>query len=114
MTGEQRQQCLIQLVARADDRAAEVIGDALRDSHWPACDQLATALAQIGGEAAKAQLLRALRARRHHVRSAAVKALAILGGNGVREAIHLLADDPSYEVRQDVAEVLKGRSGPVA
>jgi len=114
MIAEERHQSLAQLVAQGDDRAAEVIGAALRDSHWPACAEFAEALAQIGGEAAKAQLLRALRARRHHVRSAAVKALAILGGNGVREAIHLLADDPSYEVRQDVAEVLKGRSGPVA
>ena len=106
MTAEQRRQSLAQSVARGDDRTAEVIGAALRDSHWPACDELAAALAQIGGEAARTQLLQALKARRHHVRSAAVKALATLGGDDVREAIQALANDPSYEVRQDVAEVL--------
>ncbi len=105
MTAEQRRQSLAQLVTQADERAAEAIGAALRDSHWPACDELAEALARIGGEAANAQLLRALKARRHHVRSAAVKALAILGGDDVPKALQALANDPSYEVRQDMAEV---------
>ncbi len=88
-----------------------MIGAALRDSHWPACDELAEALSRIGGEAAKAQLLRALKARRHHVLSAAVKALATLGGNDVPKVIHALANDPSYEVRQDVEEALEGLGG---
>jgi hypothetical protein len=36
-----------------------------------------------------------------------VKALAWLGGDGVMEDIAVLAYDPSYEVRQDVQEVLR-------
>lgn len=107
MTAEERQKSLSQLVEQSDDRAAEVIGGALHNSHWPACGELAEALAQIGGDSAAAQLLRALKARRHHVRSAAVKALATLGGPEVPEAIRSLAKDPSYEVRQDVAEALE-------
>ncbi len=107
MTAEERRQSLARLVAQDDDHAAEVIGAALRDSHWPACDELAAALAQTGTEAAKVQLLSALKARRHHVRSAAVKALATLGGDDVREAVLALVGDPSYEVRQDVEEALR-------
>jgi HEAT repeat protein len=106
MTAEERQKSLAQLVAQGDDRATQLIGAALRDSHWPVCDEFAGALAQIGGEAAKAQLLLALKARRHHVRSAATRVLATWGGDNVREAIQALANDPSYEVRQDVAQAL--------
>ena len=111
MTAEERQEALAQLVAQGDHRAAEVIGAALRDSHWPACVEFAAALARISGEAAKAQLLLALKARRHHVRSAAVKALATLDGDNVRDAIQALTNDPSYEVRQDVVEALLNGRG---
>jgi len=106
IAAEERQYALEQLVAQGDERAVEVIGTALWDSHWPACDAFAVALAQIGGVAARAQLARALKARRHHIRSAAVRALATLSGPGAREAIQALADDPSYVVRQDVGAAL--------
>lgn len=111
MTAEERQESLAQLVAQGDAGAAEAIGAALHDSYWPACNEFATALAHIGGEAAKSQLLQALKAPRHHVRSAAVRALATLGGPDAREAIRALTNDPSYEVRQDVAEALLNGCG---
>jgi hypothetical protein len=107
MTAEERHQALEQLVARADGRAAALIGTALWESHWPVCEDLAAALARISGDTAKLALVRALKARRHHVRSAAIRALAAIGGCDARDAIRALHDDPSYEVRQDVAEVLE-------
>jgi hypothetical protein len=49
--------------------------------------------------------MRALKGRRHHIRSAALKALAALGAEYAKQAVAVLADDPAYEVQQDVAEV---------
>ncbi len=106
-TAEERRKALDRLVVEGDDRAVGTIRAALSDSHWPLCDEFAAALVRIGGDAARMQLLQALTIRRHHVRSAAVKALAATGGTGVREAIQALVDDPSYEVRQDVTEALE-------
>jgi len=94
------------LIRQGDDAAAEIIGAALHQSNWPVCNDLADALTRVGRATAREALVRALKARRHHVRSAAMKALARLGGAGVRAVIAALANDPSYEVRQDVAEAL--------
>ena len=110
LSPDDRGEALNQLVATADENAVAVLGRALLDSHWPVCDEMADALARIGTSPAKAALLEALKARRHHIRSAAVKALATIGGEDVRKAIQALANDPSYEVRQDVAAAL-GRLG---
>jgi HEAT repeat protein len=109
LSPDDRGVALNQLVAVADDSAVAVLGQALLGSHWPVCDDLANALARIGTEPAKAALLKGLKARRHHIRSAAVKALATIGGPDARTDIQSLANDPSYEVRQDVAEALRQR-----
>jgi HEAT repeat protein len=103
----ERRRVLGELVNSGDSSAAEALTTTLLKSNWPVCDELAEALAQIGGDEAKTGLIRALKGRRHHIRSAAVKALALLGGTGVREEIARLKDDPAYEVRQDVAEALR-------
>ena len=92
------------------DTVARVLGEALLDSNWPVCSELADGLAALGTGCSRDALLKALKARRHHIRSAAVKALSRLGDPSLKEPIAELADDPSYEVRQDVAEAL-GRLG---
>jgi len=107
LSAQERGEAVNHLVAAADEDAVAVLGRALLDSHWPLCDELAEALARIGTRPAKAALLKALKARRHHIRSAAVKALATIGGPAASTAIQSLANDSSYEVRQDVAEALQ-------
>jgi HEAT repeat protein len=103
----ERSQVMATLVTQGDQQAIAALADALLKSHWPACDQLADALAQIGTDEARRGLMGALKGRRHHIRSAAVKALARVGGESVRCAVAALAEDPAYEVRQDVAEALR-------
>jgi len=95
------------LLQHGPEEAVAAMATALRDSNWPVCNELAEAIAGIGGDGARTALISALKARRHHTRSAAVRALVRLGGRDVREAIERLASDPSYEVRQDVAEALR-------
>ena len=106
-----RRSALALLVQQGDDAASAVLSGALSGSHWPVCDELADALAAISTGAARDALTGALRARRHHVRSAAIKALVRLGDRDVREAIERLIQDPSYEVRQDVKEALRQLGG---
>ena len=95
------------LLQHDPEEAVAALSAALGESHWPVCTELAEAIAAIGGDAARTALVSALKARRHHVRSAAVKALVRMAGRSVRDAIEGLACDPSYEVRQDVAEALQ-------
>jgi len=103
----ERQAALAKLVDDGDRTAVDLIGSALLESNWPVCDDLAAALAEIETAEARDTLVGTLKARRHHVRSAAIKALIRLGDASARPAIEKLADDPSYEVRQDVAEALR-------
>ena len=103
----ERRSAIASLVAEPGPGVVTLLSGALGQSNWPVCNELADALAEIGGDAAHAALAEALTARRHHVRSAAVKALVRVGGVGVRDAIERLADDPSYEVGQDVQEALR-------
>ena len=107
MPADERRAALEPLVDRADSEAVRRIRAELLDSHWPVCGELADALAQIGTEEARDALVGALKASRHHIRSAAIKALVRLGDASARPAIGKLADDPSYEVRQDVTEALR-------
>jgi HEAT repeat protein len=81
--------------------------DSLLTSHWPACDTIANSLAEIGTPNAVVGLLKGLRCRRHHVRSASLKALARFKDDAVIKAIEALRNDPAFEVRQDAAEALK-------
>ena len=103
----ERQRALAELLARGDKAAVESIAAALLASDWPVSGQLADALAEIGGAGAREALIRALKVRRHHVRSAAIKALVRLGGGNVRDHIEKIRNDPAYEVRQDVAAALR-------
>jgi len=104
---DRRRQFLRELARDASEDVMRTLGQALIQSHWPVCDEIADALAEIGGDGARDSLLAALKGRRHHVRSAAIKALARLRGAGIREAIEELRSDPSYEVRQDVSAALQ-------
>jgi len=102
----ERERALLTLTERADASAVDLIGRSLLVSSWPVCDQLAQALASIGGESATKALVQALRGRRHHIRSAAIKALMKVGGEAARDEIAKLANDPSFAVRQDAAQAL--------
>lgn len=86
------------------------IGADLLTSHWPRCNELAAELAVIGSNEAVEALIAALDARRHHTRSAAIKALVTISGiekHSIVEKIAALRNDPSYEVRQDVLTALQ-------
>lgn len=89
------------LVQDGSDGAVETLAAALFSSNWPVCDELADALARIGTEHARSALVKALKARRHHIRSAAIRALVKTGDTRVAKEIAKLGDDPSYEVRED-------------
>lgn len=106
-----RKSALDRSVRDADRAGADAVGRALAQSEWPVCDELAAALARMGTPLARAALFAALKARRHHVRSAAIRALCEIGGPCVSERIAELGNDPAYEVRQDVAEALSRLRG---
>jgi HEAT repeat protein len=90
---------------------AKPLGERLLLSHWPQCNVLAEELAKIGGHEAKAGLLKALGAKRHHIRTAAIKALVTLGDHEAVQAFEDLLDDPSYETRMQAKEAIKALTG---
>jgi HEAT repeat protein len=77
----------------------------LKKSSWPRCDQLAQALAAHGSTAADA-LEFASSSRTHHVRSAALRALATVAPDRAREVATKFLSDKAYEVRETAAETL--------
>ncbi len=79
--------------------------DALKKSHWPACDALADALARRGAAALDA-LEYALKSRTHHVRSASLRAIAKIDTDRARAVAKTLLADRAYEVRETAAQVL--------
>jgi HEAT repeat protein len=95
-----------ELVRDGGPAAVDLLGRELSASNWPLCNELADALVRIGTRAAQQALCLALKARRHHVRSAAIRGLSQMGGPEAAERIAELANDRAYEVRQNVAEAL--------
>ena len=92
----------------------ERLGDLLLRSQWPGCKEIAQAIAQRGGEQAKLALLRALRAKRHHVRTAAVEALASMGDPAVIPDLLPLLKDRAYETRTAAAKAIEALGGRAA
>ena len=71
----------------------------LMNSHWPKCNSLAQMLADHETDEARDALVVALGAKRHHVRTAVIRALVQLGDPAVIDSIRPLVNDPAYETR---------------
>ena len=83
----------------------QVEADALKKSHWPACDNLADDLARRGPAAIDA-LEHALKSRTYHVRSACLRAIARVDAARARPLAEQLLKDRAYEVRETAAQIL--------
>ncbi len=83
----------------------------LLKSHWPKCNELAECLYEIGTKEAKEALLDSLKAKRHHIRTAAIKSLAKFQDKALVEHIRPLLSDPAYETRMQAIEVIKELTG---
>jgi HEAT repeat protein len=77
----------------------------LKKAQWPKCDQLAEQIAQLPAPADTLEA--ATKSRIHHVRSAALKALAKIDRSRAIKVAERLLTDVSYEVRMD-AEAIVG------
>ena len=85
--------------------------DALLKSHWPQCNILAKELIEIGGNDAKEALIGALRAKRHHVRTAAIVNLSKFSDVSLAIPIRPYLNDPSYETRMAAKAAIQELSG---
>jgi hypothetical protein len=79
--------------------------EALKNSHWPKCDELATALGQRGVAATDA-LKAAATSRTKHVRSAALKALYVANPAEGKLLADRFLTDKAFEVREAAAHIL--------
>jgi hypothetical protein len=97
------------------DKKSEIEGlkNKLIDSQWPKCNELANEIMSHKNEEAKNALIEALNAKRHHVRTAAVKALASFDDISVVEHIKLCLNDAAYETRIEAKKVLLELTGEV-
>lgn len=82
----------------------------LLKSHWPKCNAFAEELAAIGTDEAKKALVSALKAKRHHIRTASIKALTSFG-DSVAEIIEPFLGDPAYETRMETKKAIKNLTG---
>ena len=89
----------------------ETLKKSLMQSHWPKCDTLTQQLTEIGTEEAKLVLIEALKAKRHHIRTAAIKGLVSFEDNNIVEIIRPLLGDPSYETRMEAKKGIKTLTG---
>jgi HEAT repeat protein len=80
-------------------------------SQWPRCNEIARSLAALGGEEAVQALVAGLSARRHHVRTAAIEALASFGDITLVEPIRPHLSDPSYETRMAAKAAIRLLTG---
>lgn len=70
----------------------------LLDSHWPKCNEFAEEILKYNNDEAKEALIEALsQGKRHHVRTAAIKALAVFNDKSIVKHIEPLLNDPAYE-----------------
>lgn len=84
----------------------------LLNSHWPKCNQIADEIASYNNQDAKDALIEALNnGKRHHIRTAAIKALVNFNNADVVEQIKKCLNDPAYETRMEAKNVLKKMTG---
>ena len=83
----------------------------LLKSHWPKCNELAECLYEIGTQEAKDALLDSLKAKRHHIRTAAIKSLTKFQDEALVEHIRPLLNDPAYETRMQAIDTIKELTG---
>ncbi len=84
----------------------------LIDSHWPKCNDLADELMRYKNDEAKEALIEVMsQGKRHHVRTAAVKALTVFGDKSIAGFIEPLLNDPAYETRMEAKKSLKILTG---
>lgn len=83
----------------------------LLSSHWPKCNQIAEQLYSIGTEEAKNALINGLKGKRHHIRTASMRALAKFQDASLAEYIRPLLNDPSYEARVQAKDSIKQLTG---
>jgi len=97
---------------QAKTAVVQELREKLLKSHWPRCDEIASKLASLGGESAKEALIAGLRARRHHIRTACIRALLSFDDPTLVSEFERLLDDPAYETRVEAeAAVAKMRKG---
>ena len=86
----------------------KVLKQKLLNSHWPKCNELALEIRKYNNDEAKEALIEVLsEGKRHHVRTAAIKALTDYKDNSVVKHIEPLLDDPAYETRIEAKNSLK-------
>lgn len=94
------------------DNEIKGLKEELLNSHWPKCNALAEEIASYNNEEAKNALIEALnKAKRHHIRTAAIKALVGFKDMSVIEYIEPLLNDPAYEPRMEAKKALKILTG---
>ena len=94
------------------DKIIQDLIEKLLISNWPKCNELANKISVFNNEEAKIALIEALnKGERHHIRTAAIKALVNYKGSDVIEAIKKRLDDTAYEPRIEAKRVLKELTG---
>lgn len=88
-----------------------ILRDSLLKSYWPKCNEFAEHLYKVGTEEAKQALIDCLKAKRHHIRTASIKALAKFQDASLVDNIRPLLRDPAYETRVQAVETIKELAG---
>lgn len=83
----------------------------LLKSQWPKCEALASEIASINTDEAKNVLIEALKAKRHHIRTAAIKSLMNFNDSSLPTTIKPLLNDPAYETRMEAKNFIKYITG---
>ena len=92
-------------------RTIKELREALLNSHWPKCIDIAKAIAENDSPEAREALIAALKTKRHQVRSAAMEALASYKDLSIVSLIEPHLDDLSYEARMTAKGVIKKLTG---
>ena len=95
-----------------EDKPIQDLKQSLLKSNWPKCNGIALEISSYNNQEAKLALIEALeKGERHHIRTAAIKALVNFKDPDVIEALKKRLDDPAYEPRVEAKKVLKDLTG---
>lgn len=97
------------------DKISEIedLKNKLIESQWPKCNDLAREIMSYGNEESKSALIEALKAKRHHARTAAIKALVSFHDMSVVEHIKPCLNDDAYETRIEAKNALYELTGEI-
>lgn len=97
-----------------NEKKIQLLREKFLNAYWPKCDEIADEILSIDNIIAKEIFVEALKiGKRHHIRTAAIRALVKFNDESLVKYIEPLLNDSAYDARIEAKKAIKILTGKV-